>query len=76
MAPLRTLKILRVAAGLSQEELAEKMKLENHSTISRYEKDETSVPRERRQEFIAVCGPRVDFDKLKRLANVCRQAAQ
>jgi transcriptional regulator with XRE-family HTH domain len=76
MTTTRTLKILRVAAGLSQEKLAEEMGLENHSTISRYEKDETSVPRERRQEFIAVCGPRVDVERLRRLATVCRQAAQ
>jgi DNA-binding XRE family transcriptional regulator len=67
MAALRTLKVLRVAAGLSQEKLAEEMGLQNHSTISRYEKPGSSVPPEQRKLFVSICSPRVDWSKLKNL---------
>ena len=71
---LRTLKVLRVAANLTQDELAGRMDLDR-STISKYESGDLPVPQERRVRFVGECSPRIDWSKLRKLAEVCRDPA-
>jgi predicted transcriptional regulator len=71
---LRTLKVLRVAANLTQDELADRMDLDR-STISKYESGDLSVPQAQRHKFVGVCSPRIDWNKLRKLAEVARESA-
>ena len=71
---LRTLRVLRVAADLTQDELAGRMDLDR-STISKYESGDLSVSQDQRERFVGICSPRVDWDKLRKLAAVARESA-
>lgn len=67
MQPLLALKLLRVAAGLSQARLARMLSLDQ-SLVSRYESEERHVPDEVRKRFVAACSPRINWSQLARLA--------
>ena len=63
---LRTLKILRVAANLTQDQLANKMGVDQ-TTISLYESEDYPVPQGKREQFVGLCSPRIDWNKLRSL---------
>jgi len=60
-------KLLRVAAGYSQKEIADLLKIDP-SLISRYESGSRPMPKALKKRFVQVCASRVDWKPLVRRA--------
>ena len=61
------LKLLRVAAGYSQHQLAARVGI-HASLLCRYENDSRPIPKRLKEKFVAVCSPRVNWPPLLRRA--------
>lgn len=60
-------KLLRVAAGYSQKEIADLLGIDS-SLVSRYESGQRRMPQALKNKFIAACAKRVEWQPLIRQA--------
>lgn len=60
-------KLLRVAAGYSQQEIADLLGIDS-SLVSRYENGSRKMPKDLKRRFVAACAKRVSWQPLIRQA--------
>jgi transcriptional regulator with XRE-family HTH domain len=61
------LKLIRIAAGYSQQQLAGRLGI-HASLLCRYENDSRPIPKRLKESFVAACAPRVKWPPLVRRA--------
>jgi len=61
------LKLLRVAAGFTQRQVASRLKIDQ-ALVCRYEKNARRAPKRVKKQIIALCAPRVSWKALVRKA--------
>ena len=62
------LKLLRVAAGYTQREIAKRLKIDQ-ALICHYEKHTRPIPAQVKKQIISLCAPRVEWKALVRKAS-------